>query len=106
MENIVLQKTSDDYLLRKQIELMMEASNKKIAAELSKINEMIERLSKEIFDVKRQLNEVTKTGSMVISEKNVRQEPIRQETQPRPRYGDYKSEDVSVDKLFYYGNKR
>jgi predicted nucleic acid-binding Zn-ribbon protein len=24
----------------------------------------------------------------------------------RPRYGDYKPEDVSIDKFFYFGNKR
>ena len=24
----------------------------------------------------------------------------------RPRYGDYNSEDVSIEKFFYYGNKR
>ena len=24
----------------------------------------------------------------------------------RPRYGDYKSEDVSIEKFFYFGNKR
>ena len=24
----------------------------------------------------------------------------------RPRFGDYKSEDVSIDKFFYFGNKR
>ncbi len=28
-------------------------------------------------------------------------------TEPiRPRYGDYTSQDVSIDKFFYYGNKR
>jgi len=28
-------------------------------------------------------------------------------TEPlRPRYGDYKSEDVSIEKFFYFGNKK
>lgn len=31
--------------------------------------------------------------------------PERKETQPSSRSGDYKSEDVSIDKVFYFGKK-
>lgn len=39
-------------------------------------------------------------GEFVSSSSAKIAEPIR------PRYGDYKSEDVSIGKFFYYGNKR
>lgn len=45
---------------------------------------------------KRELREIRETASYASKSNG---------DKPKPRYGDYKSEDVSIDKFFYFGKK-
>lgn len=115
LQNINITESSnlEDYMIQKKIDLMIDMANKKVACELGKMNDAITRLSDEIIGIKKQLSEGIHTPKIRVvpvfenkkSEEDLK--GIKQEEQPsKPRYGDYKPEDVGVDKFFYFGNKK
>lgn len=91
---------------------MMDMNNKKINDEFKKINEMVSKLNFELSDIKRQINAVNssqKPGTILVSDKikeTFRNESDSSKSDPKPRYGGYTSEDVSINKMFYFGNKK
>lgn len=113
LQNITESSNLEDYMIQKKIDLMVEMAYKKVASELGKMNDVITRLSDEIIGIKKQLSEgiyAQKTRAVPVFENKKSQEDLKtakQEEQPsKPRYGDYKPEDVGVDKFFYFGNKK
>lgn len=105
----MMQSNSDSLLMQKQFELMMDMNNKKIAAEFIKMNDTIAKLNNEVGELRKFMNEnrqPQKTLTNVAPEIKTPVAVKKDETQARPRYGDYKSEDVAIDKFFYFGNKR
>lgn len=114
LQNIITESSNlEDYMIQKKIEIMVEIANKRMACELAKMNEIITRLSEEMIEIKKQLSEgrdISKMRSISFVEnkkslgglKSVKQE----EQVSKPGYGDYKPEDVRVDKFFYFGNKK
>jgi len=122
MEDIALQNNinppnMDGYMLQKKFEIMIDINNKKISNELSKINNVLSSLNEEICRIKKQISgnsQVVKAQSVapeIQVEKN-NAESVQNVNKPkdnwpasRPRYGDYKSDDVSINKFFYFGNK-
>lgn len=118
MESITLQgnrdcSNLDEYLLQKKIELMIDISHKKLNNEMSNIKGMVNKLSEDICELKRQLNEsvpTSKTDTMHFDAKedatqnNVKKADLNKAAL-RPRYGDYKPEEVSIDRFFYFGSK-
>ena len=122
MEDIALQNNinppnMDGYMLQKKFEIMIDINNKKMTNELSKINNVLSSLNEEICRIKKQISgnsQVVKAQSVapeIQVEKN-NAESVQNVNKPkdnwpasRPRYGDYKSDDVSINKFFYFGNK-
>ncbi|MBN1157719.1 hypothetical protein JXA85_08935 [Candidatus Woesearchaeota archaeon] len=114
----------EDYFLQKQMEIMIDMNNKKVAAELARMGEKITRLSDEMRDIRRQLSsgarrienvsvpivnadsgEVVNNaipGSMPTASSPRSEQPLQQSSQ---RMGNYQSEDVSIDKFFYCGRR-
>lgn len=107
MENSVIQTSSnDDYFIQKKLEIMMDMYNKKVANEFSKLNSMISKLNDEISQLKRNINNPVRAEQTKIFEtstKEVKESP-KNDDQAKPRYGDYKPEDVSIGKFFYCGS--
>lgn len=104
---------SDNYFMQKQIEIMIDINNKKITNELNNMKEILSKLSEEISDIKRNLNAnrvIQRAEPVAIPDNNtnINQNNTRPNNgQPlRPRYGDYKPGDVSINKFFYFGNKK
>jgi len=110
----------DEYMLQKKLELMMDMNNKKIINELSKLTTVISSINENIFQIRGLLN-----GKAVVSETPANEsrvvhkiEPaayeknqseinkVKNDDKPKPRYGDYKPEDVSIDKFFYFGKNK
>lgn len=121
------QQMNEDYFQQKKFEIMLEMNNKKFATELSNMNATIAKLTEEIADLKRRMHDVrvSQTAaqeSRAYSPPPVIERPIQQTqqttqttprtedqrvpTNPGPRTGNFKSEDVQIDKFFYFGNKR
>ena len=114
MENMPNSSNTEDYLLEKKFEIMIDMNNKKIANEISKLSSMISQLNDEISSIKRELGKGTAAkapvaeepleyGAREIPSNSVRPKP---NDDVKPRYGDYSPEDVPISKIFYFGNKK
>ena len=121
MEEVILQAKmgSDDYLIEKKIEIMMDMHSKKVAGELNRIKEAINNLSREISEIKRHVSENRQPAkqeqirkfesSESVQEPNTekRQEQASTKgTQGQTRYGEYQPKDVSIEKFFYSGSNK
>ena len=91
---------NNSYLIEKKFEVMLESLGKRLMSEISSIKETVNSLQSEVTELKR--------GHAQASAQTVLQTPSvhKVETPLRPRYGDYNPEDVAVEKMFYFGNKR
>lgn len=105
----------EDYMIQKRIEIMMDMANKKVVGELNKINGMVNKMNEEIAYIKKQISEgrhllnTKPVTAAEIAENKKSQESVgsaNKEEASKPRYGDYKPEDVKIDKFFYFGNKQ
>ena len=113
MENLILQKDSgatDSYLLQKKIEILMELSHKKIKSELDIIKEMIARLEGTVSEIKRCLGTTanTKTEFKAAPAPNIpaRESPTAaRQNEEKTNSPNAQSEDVSIEKFFYFGKK-
>lgn len=109
----------EDYLIQKKIEVMFEVFSKKMANEFSRMNDKIVELKSEIETIKEKGKSNFKETIQII-EKPVEHfnypkdgQQVKQNTnllsptsqQTKPRYGNYKPEDVSIEKFFYSGGK-
>ena len=116
--NIAANKEMDNsYLLEKKFEIMIGTATKKVLAEIAGLKESISALQNELNDVKRarqqsQPAQMPTASSPYSSAANIPQNTSNgssnnhpSSTVARPRFGDYKPEDVSVDKFFYFGKK-
>lgn len=142
MESVLLQTKAeapnlDNYFIQRQLEMMIETNNRKLANELTVLHSTIDNLNAEILDIKRRLNESRTARTIPEPEVRVCESdssntsiPVQQTTIEanhqqtnangierarttaqaptpiQPRCGNYKSEDVSIDKFFYFGGKR
>ncbi len=115
MADTILQQSQanlNGYFLQKQIEVLIDMNNKKIATEFSKLNSAISRLNEEISEIKKNIREGTqiqKEQCAPFSEKtnvNLNSDSCSSKDQLlRQKCGEFKSEDVAVSKFFYFGNK-
>lgn len=119
MEEVILQTKmgSDDYLIEKRIEIMMDMQSKKVANELNSIKEAINNLSKEISEIKRHVSENRQPARQeqirkFESSESVQEQPKTERsqekvvTQGQNRYGEYQPKDVSIEKFFYSGSNK
>ena len=118
-----------DAFTQKRFELMVEMATKKLQQEIQSLKENILSINNEMGSVKSQISRLQfqpqlKTEN--FAEQNFQpKEKVKivdcrpdgekheefksgaaRNSEPiRPRFGDYKSEDVSIDKFFYFGRK-
>lgn len=115
---------NDNFFIQRMVEVMLDINNKKLFSEIntlksevSRLNDMVSELSRksaEIRNVDMQKNikdfhdeaEAAPASVAVSAPASAAPRGRANETVSRPRYGDYKPEDVSVDKFFYYGRKK
>ncbi len=101
----LMQSNSGDYLIQKQFEIMLDINNKKFTAEIQNLKQTITTLNQEIVQIKKQLQQsryAEKRQSLPETKAEIQdtnKEPLR------PRYGDFKPGDISVNKFFYCGKK-
>ena len=123
-----------DAFTMKRFELMVEMATKKLQAEIMSLKESLCSQAGEINSLKSQINRIqfqqpSQTVQRTLTEQNQPQATAKKEANivdcrpqdekkeefvsgaarnsdpVRPRFGDYKSEDVSIDKFFYFGRK-
>ena len=117
--NIAANKEMDgSYMLEKKFEIMIGTATKKVLTEILSLKESIASLQNEIGDIKRaRIQSAPAPSSAPVSPYSgaanvpsnnaniVSSNSHPSTTIARPRFGDYKPEDVSVDKFFYFGKK-
>ena len=122
-----------DAFTQKRFELMVEMATKKLQQEIQTLKEHINSLNNEMGSIKSQVSRLRfqpqpKTENLNTEnfvEQNFPSKEVKivdcrpederkgefvggsaKNSEPiRPRFGDYKSEDVSIDKFFYFGRK-
>ena len=106
-----------DYFMQRQLEIMMDTNNKKVLGEVKKVYEALDRINAEIESLKNQISSSGAQAKMNAEpecqdapKQSFSEMPSRGEikaTVPSSRTGDYCSEDVSIEKFFYFGaNKK
>ena len=102
----------DNFFIQKQVETMLEINNKKLVSEISALKDSVSKLSQEISDLKKmRVSQPAPEPRHEPRQETLKQEPVNEQRATsseslRPGYGDYNPEDVSVTKMFYFGNKR
>ena len=98
----------NSYLVEKKFEIMLDNASKRLMAEISSLRGAVSSLQSELVELKRGREHASMQNAPQAPVQSVLQTPSvqRAETPLRPRYGDYNSEDVAVEKMFYFGNKR
>jgi len=110
-----------DYFVQERVNLMVEMANKKVMQEIELIRNTVIQLENEIISLRRQASNghsvKMEEPKLVVEEKPVEVQPIdtpiqqdvpkrAPETEGQPRFGKYTSEDVSMDKFFYFGGTK
>lgn len=91
-----------DYLMEKKIEYLIDMKVNKLKSDLDEATNHIKKMAEEIEVLKnkvQRLNIGVEPQTRLAGEKEVKKE------KPNSKTGNFSSEDVSVDKIFYYGNK-
>jgi len=124
-----------DVFTQKRFELMVEMATKKLQSEINSMKESMCSLSGEINSLKSQISRMQfqqPARAVQTTLENAQQEiPVQQKKEVKivdcrpegekkvefqsgaarnsepikPRFGDYKPDDVSIDKFFYFGRK-
>jgi hypothetical protein len=95
----------------------MSKNSKYVAEQLGSMQNALSKLNAEVDDLRKMIDTLKNIQSKFnmsglkdqininIDEPMERQQPVEQKHEPHPRQGNYKPEDVSIEKMFYYGNK-
>ena len=117
-----------DAFTQKRFELMIEMATKKLQQEMEVLKATISSLNSEIGSIKGQISrtqfqpqhtgepsEQSSEGSPKVKiidcrpvgekREEFRSSSSKNAEPVKPRYGDYKPEDVSIEKFFYFGRK-
>ena len=99
-----------DYFVQERVNLMVEMANKKVMKELELLKSTVMQLVNEIADLRRNVSNGHVKVEMpkpAVEEKPVEVKPVEKpQIEGQSRYGNYTSEDVSVDKFFYFGDNK
>lgn len=99
-----------DYFTQKRIEVMVEMASKKVISEVQLLRKMVMQLEQELVDLRQKVNTrpVQQTIQAPVEQQSLQQSrPVeRKPTKDAPRYGDYTSEDVSIEKMFNFSGKK
>lgn len=93
--------------------IMLERNNRKIMEEVQKVKEEVAKIMDEFADIKRQLHEKPIIEvRQEITEANPQQKKIEKQAKLKPKkkiknekQGDINPDDVSIEKMFYFGKK-
>ena len=82
---------------------MLEMNSKKNSQELDLLRSAVGRLAHELESLKGELKRLLEEAPPRQKEK---QQPLKTETkEAHPRQGNFTPDDVSIEKMFYFGNK-
>lgn len=95
--------SSNNELLERKYQLILEMNNKKFNEELSLLKQQVQDVNSEVERLRLVVRRLEEQG---ITQKPVeKQETINvvEKKESHPRQGDFKSSDVPIEKFFYFG---
>ena len=73
---------------------------------ISHLESSIKVLLEKTNEIIKEINDLQKFKNMAVGDqKEVQTRIPEQKKEPHPKQGNFKSEDVAIDKIFYYGEK-
>ena len=97
-----------DYFTQKRIEMMVDLASKKVVSEVQLLRKMVMQLEQELVDLRQKVSIRPVQQPVQQAAQQPVQQQIKTERKPSqdaPRYGDYTSADVSIEKVFNYSGK-
>ncbi len=114
---MLIQDQETSSLLETKFELMLNMSSQKLRKEIDELKQQVASLSGELETIKKSQARPTKNEEYQAtlakqfeqSPQPRSEQPVQQPaqgTQPRSRTGNTNPEDVSIEKMFYFGGRR
>lgn len=88
----------DDALFEAKMKLLLEMNQKQFQEQISSIRSQLDGLASELASLKQQVK-APRPEKKVPEQKKLPDE----KKDSHPRQGEFKSDDVSIEKMFYYG---
>jgi len=88
----------------KQYQIMLERQNRQLANEINALKETVAAIQEELKQLKC-ADFKTRAPEQKQEPKEEKQATLQKKEEKHPKQGDFNSEDVAVDKIFYYGKK-
>jgi FtsZ-binding cell division protein ZapB len=100
------------YLIEKKVDYLVNSKLGKLESQLAEAISKVNSLSSEVEVLKNKVNRLNVAPQTQLvndaGEKEVKkEEPVDapRQSSPNGRTGGYNSDDVSIEKMFYFGNK-
>ena len=101
----------DTELLEKKYQLLISMSTKQFETEIAALKTQVQTLAEDIRKIRV---EMASARTLPEQKTDVKEEKAPEQAAPKPeekkpehpRQGQYTSQDVAIDKMFYFGNKR
>ena len=97
--------SGDDALIEQKYKLLMDMEKRKVEQEITMLRETINSLTNEIQVLRAELKHAAEQSNQKFKEKDKQDVLKTVPKEDHPRQGNYKPEDVSVEKMFYFGHK-
>ncbi len=101
----------DDPLMEARYKMLLEQETRKFATAITELRDSNQRLLTELQAIKMQtdsmmqeLNSLKSAGARPQAQPE-RQKTLEDKPATHPRQGNFKSEDVDIQKMFYFGHK-
>lgn len=93
-------------LIEQKYQLLLEMNNKRFQQEIEALKTALNNLGSELQMLKAELKRVAEQPLQKPKEKDKQEVLKTVPNEAHPRQGNYKPEDVSIEKMFYFGNGR
>ena len=99
-----MEEEKGDYLMEKKIEYLIDMKVGKIQNQLKEVLDQMQKMSEELDVLK---NKVQRLNLGVEPQTKLSEQSGEKEVkkEANSRTGDFTSKDVSIEKMFYFGNK-
>lgn len=101
---ITIEQHPDSQLLEKKFQLLIELNNKKFQEAITILSNDITLLAQQLTGLKQEIQQNKQATTKIEQKQQEKQQPLPKQ-ESHPRQGNYSPDDVSIEKMFYFGKK-
>lgn len=104
-----IKKSVEEEEVKRSAEELLKEEIRKLNSVMSNQGEIVEKLQEKVSALTREIDDLKSRQQTPVVEKEPQQEQATlktEEKKPHPKIGEYDSEDVSVENMFYSGPPR